>query len=92
MCVCNLVCVCTGMKDLTHYGLEDLLSGLFSSFHAGERGCITANSVCKINGKKPHGRRMEIMTSFSRLILKSLCTNVFHTNDTFYCTLKTAEV
>lgn len=35
---------------------------------------------------------MEIVTSLSLLILKSLSTNVFHTNDTFYCTLKTAEV
>lgn len=31
VCVCILLCVCKGVKDV-HTGLEDLLSGLFSSF------------------------------------------------------------
>lgn len=46
LCVCNLVCVCTSMRD-GH--TVDWRTYYLGSFLEGEMGCITANSVCKCN-------------------------------------------
>lgn len=48
-CVCYLVCVCTGVKDWHTVDWRTYYLGSVLLFSRGRGGCITADSVCKIN-------------------------------------------
>lgn len=51
LCVCNIVCVCTGVKG-GH--TVDWRTYYLGSFFEGEIGCITANSVSRYNRNTQH--------------------------------------